>query len=96
MLVEVSVHFPIEEEHSQNHNERRHPVLARGVLPKNDDGEDGADEWSRCEPGAGPCRPYFPQGMNEKDEIACIRVPRYGPETWNVVTGLLIRKGKAR
>jgi hypothetical protein len=37
MPVEVSVDFPIEEEHPRKHGQRRQPVLAGGALPQDDD-----------------------------------------------------------
>lgn len=68
MPVVVPMHFPVEEEHPQKHERRRYPVRSRRAFTKNDDGEDGANERSRCEPGTRSGRSYFPQGMNEQDE----------------------------
>lgn len=68
MMVVMPMHFPVEEEHPKKHERRRHPVRTRWALTKNDDGEDGANERSRCEPGTRSCRSYFPQGMNEEDK----------------------------
>jgi len=67
MPVEVAVHFAIKEAHSRKHHHCSHPVLSRGTLSKNYDRKNGADERTRCEPGAGSSRSDFPQCMNEKD-----------------------------
>ena len=78
VLVEVPVHFAVEEEHAGKHDQCRHPVLPRGALPKDQDGKDGADERTRCEPGAGSGRADCPEGVNEKDQARPVAECPYG------------------
>lgn len=66
--VQMPMPFTIKKEHARKHDQRCHPVLAGRALTKDQNGKDGADERSRCEPGAGSCRSDLPQGIDAKDQ----------------------------
>ncbi len=65
VLMAVSVCLAVEEEHTRKHDQCRQPVSTRRTLTQHDDGKEGAYEGAGCEPRAGSCRPYLPQGANE-------------------------------
>lgn len=42
--MEVPVHLSIQKEHSREHDQSRHPILTRGMLSKDQDRKDSANE----------------------------------------------------